>query len=1346
MALLNTPQRKKSDEFAHLLYTINEDYGLELPHEKNIDWSPRAWEGIERTSLRWRCLRVLRTLFFRDKDSAYRAVEDFSEWVAGRRFLPGSGTGSGSSIGAGSGAGTGSTREQRGQRQRGPARRTREGSLEASDPALLSDNEKDARIEYLLQILGDQMYLLNPDGGKRISEESNSGERVASPKRRRLQGDRYDDHYDEEDEGKDSDEFHTAPNSPTKSNGSISVSASAKAMPPPARLDLGVDLDLDPEMSLALKLDGASDRDRDRDPVKMSFMERLTQEIPSFNRSRDESFDTLVDSVFSSRGGIDQSFVTDTTEPIETQSTTYAGSVVEIWLLEDGNQSLDPDAALKATKKRIIDKLLDKGPFSLENNYPNTIPLLQRYELERVGRAWNVSLDDMLNSATPPSNEYAEFWSSIETHSQREHRAIPEKPSRRAWDAATGDFKTERHSEVIFFTGEMSWAPMHEGIFSLKLHPPKTEKTCRFHRRFGSDRFLSLTIPDLSRPPEDLGCPSHPSFVRESISAWLTRNDHLCLGRRWRPFFIEEVKSKSKEKKEPKFRIDFFAVDGIDFSRSLSTTSISTSMSMSMSLVSPPGQNSESHTPMSVDDLLEWHMPSAHNADQKNCKLFQRLSLGLSKTFVSVTVKPTQVLYLRDNPRWKQCMNDGCALMSRALAKQICEVLGITGDGNKQIPSAFQGRIAGAKGLWMVDRAQSRHQSFSDNGGDDIWIEISDSQLKIHPHPQNWSEPIDEEKLTFEVVSWSKPLRPVELNVQLLVILDYGGNVKEYIAQLAKRGLNELADELKTVLEADNNLLCLGLMQKLKPPGEAGNRSRQLDRWAIDDGEFVIRLSQAGFTPQTFYPLRQILQKVFSEAIQRRVEELHIPVPLSTYAYCIADPYGVLEADEVHFAFSSNWQDPDGNFQESELMDTDVLVGRVPAHVPSDIQRRKAVYKSELRHFKDVIVFSMKGDIPLAHMLSGGDYDGDTPWICWDPVLVNSFRNSNLPEKEFEPEHFGLSSHSVKMSTLRTTGDFLEKSFSFNLTTSNLGRCTVDHEKLVYAKSINCPEALELSCLLSHLVDGRKGGFYLPEEAYKELKRNKGLQYLPWPAYRESCNERTRKPKRTNIVDYIKFCIAERHSKTLLTEIESQFPSNDGFNSLDQDLTRPYKEAQKRAKDENSDKNPNLQQVLDEILTSIKNLKKQWDTSKNDKTTYSLRAAHLADTAQSISPPTTSSHPLVHTWQNSRVEWNRFLASMAYRLWPATPFAWIAFGDALCDLKVETLPSRSITNDSLACYKVNQKFVGQLTATELPANNMESGEFGDDEYTYEGEEEIESLMLGVSMGYYSGLDDGLRIQ
>lgn len=235
-------------------------------------------------------------------------------------------------------------------------------------------------------------------------------------------------------------------------------------------------------------------------------------------------------------------------------------------------------------------------------------------------------------------------------------------------------------------TGELDWCGESKpGIFKLRLTPLKAERTCRFHRRFGSDRFLTLTLPAPSRPSRHLANTSEPSILRESIAAWLTRHDHYCLGRTWQPFYVEEIKSKRKTKSEPRFRVEFFAIDGVDFDHSL----------LRPPVTAPSGQGSESHTPMSVEALLEWHMPREANADQRNCKLFQRIHLGLSKTFATITLKKTLIYWLRDKHGNGAVINEGCALMSRNMAKYICDCLGIT----TATPSAFQGRIAGAKGL-----------------------------------------------------------------------------------------------------------------------------------------------------------------------------------------------------------------------------------------------------------------------------------------------------------------------------------------------------------------------------------------------------------------------------------------------------------------------------------------------------------------------------------------------------------------------------------------------------------------------------------------------------------------------
>lgn len=46
----------------------------------------------------------------------------------------------------------------------------------------------------------------------------------------------------------------------------------------------------------------------------------------------------------------------------------------------------------------------------------------------------------------------------------------------------------------------------------------------------------------------------------------------------------------------------------------------------------------------------------------------------------------------------------------------------------------------------------------------------------------------------------------------------------------------------------------------------------------------------------------------------------------------------------------------------------------------------KAVFKPELMHIVDVVVFPSTGNYPLAGKLQGGDYDGDSvSWSRYDP-------------------------------------------------------------------------------------------------------------------------------------------------------------------------------------------------------------------------------------------------------------------------------------------------------------------------------------------------------------------------
>lgn len=135
-------------------------------------------------------------------------------------------------------------------------------------------------------------------------------------------------------------------------------------------------------------------------------------------------------------------------------------------------------------------------------------------------------------------------------------------------------------------------------------------------------------------------------------------------------------------------------------------------------------------------------------------------------------------------------------------------------------------------------------------------------------------------------------------------------------------------------------------------------------------------LIQAGFRPQDQGHVRGELTKMIEGFWESLKEKMHIRIPLSTNLFCIADPTGTLKEGEVSLQFSRGVEDPRTG-RRRDIVEGDILVARNPAHLPSDIQKVRAVSNEQLRELKDVIVFSRQGLRSLASLLSGGDYDGD---------------------------------------------------------------------------------------------------------------------------------------------------------------------------------------------------------------------------------------------------------------------------------------------------------------------------------------------------------------------------------
>ncbi len=546
-------------------------------------------------------------------------------------------------------------------------------------------------------------------------------------------------------------------------------------------------------------------------------------------------------------------------------------------------------------------------------------------------------------------------------------------------------------------------------------------------------------------------------------------------------------------------------------------------------------------------------------------------------------------------------MNDGVARMSLSVARKLRLELDLS-----SLPVAVQARIGSAKGMWILD---------TEDTGQDDWIETSPSQRK-------WMcDDIDVDHRTLEIRCVASEVRSANLNLQFLPLLEDRATDKFRMRKV-------LGDILEGAITHDlseqRNTLDHPLLFSMWAHENRRHRTEQAAYGRIlflgglpDSDDDVIQFLLAG----GFDPLQQrfLWDKAYSMQRQRceqLKDKLGVRVSRSAYLFMVVDFLGVLEEGEVQVCFSSNFRvgpdgDPDengddGSFDDIMLHDRDVLVARSPAHFTSDIQKVRAVFQPALRALKDVIVFSSKGNTPLAEKLSGGDYDGDRAWVCWDPRIVDNFTNTTLPPKydlqkmgymrkitttvnDLAATHSGNSNgKGNRKSKPRSkaarrqqslppvvVGDMIERSFAFAMEENLLGKCTVYKERLCYwRRTLDDQTANILSTLLSDLVDQAKQGNEFTTDDFNRLRTeclkapgNRGppSSKLDDPAYKRNFWSGYTNGT-THIIDYLKFGVArpivERELRALSDAREARAASHDGGQNngfWDADLAEPAK-------------------------------------------------------------------------------------------------------------------------------------------------------------------------------------------
>ncbi|KAJ7665536.1 RNA dependent RNA polymerase-domain-containing protein [Mycena rosella] len=245
--------------------------------------------------------------------------------------------------------------------------------------------------------------------------------------------------------------------------------------------------------------------------------------------------------------------------------------------------------------------------------------------------------------------------------------------------------------------------------------------------------------------------------------------------------------------------------------------------------------------------------------------------------------------------------------------------------------------------------------------------------------------------------------------------------------------------------------------------------------------ETVMYLLDAGFTPQTCTVLRSKLDIIVQGCVKRCIESYRIdlPVGMSAMAFIVPDETGLLEPGE--FFLKSTRHD----FKTRDGMTTDILLG--PALVTRHPCKWTAVDRPELRHFTNVIVFSVKGPRRVADYLSGGDYDGDKCLVIWQPELVDPFEPPDLAAN-FKPKN-------------ETVRDFLERTAdSPDRQVRGMQQYLLMpnwHINATYSLGYTHPETVRPAYMFCKTLDGAKTGLSVLPSVYAE-DQNAYEKRAPW--------------------------------------------------------------------------------------------------------------------------------------------------------------------------------------------------------------------------------------------------------
>jgi hypothetical protein len=357
-----------------------------------------------------------------------------------------------------------------------------------------------------------------------------------------------------------------------------------------------------------------------------------------------------------------------------------------------------------------------------------------------------------------------------------------------------------------------------------------------------------------------------------------------------------------------------------------------------------------------VEQLRSLLIPLELNRHLSTFKYNARFGLYFSDTQPTITVPFEGILFEQDcvSAGTGVVLTDGCGLISPRLFRACLERM--TDDAWQSVECcAFQARIGSAKGVFVRS---------CQNLPEGIDLVIRESQIKFE-----LARPWESKYCVMEIVNrlhHSVAHHGCVLNTQAIAVLTHLGVKQEVFVDYQRRAMDSL---FATMFGGSHKEL-------LKVLWDDAKYSRSTD------GYRAFQMVAMKFAAEPM--LQKWLKDIFTWKLNNVRERHHILVPQSMTLLMVPDPTRTLLPNECFIALGSSYDDA--------VLDSvqRVAVLRNPAMCASDVQVFNLKRSVELTKLKNVLVLSTHPDciVSPAHLLSGGDYDGDRALVIFDPAFL----------------------------------------------------------------------------------------------------------------------------------------------------------------------------------------------------------------------------------------------------------------------------------------------------------------------------------------------------------------------